>query len=262
MGAAKRRRARFLAANPLCYFCGVAAANTIDHVPARVCFRGRESPDGFEFPACEACNSKSRDSEQVAAFYINAMDWSEDEPDLVEFGSLLSAVRNNYPTAVPQAATTRTKRKKLKLSGDLLPKGMMYSDLPIMTISQDARNHLSFFSGKLALALYYRHYQKPLNESYVVYTTWIEYTAASLQAALGQMKSVFPNLVMGSRPNTNIGQQFGYLWGGVENGEVFGFVAQFRQSFFVIGLIAERTLAQQRPFIESGIWTLHPARSA
>jgi hypothetical protein len=50
----------------VCIFCGGATpASTIDHQPARSFFDAKLAPEGYEFPACEPCNKKSKDQEHV-----------------------------------------------------------------------------------------------------------------------------------------------------------------------------------------------------
>ena len=68
MGQAMSSRQKFLRNHPYCCFCGGSElATTRDHIPSRACFNKRNWPEGFEFPACEPCNSKTRDDEQWVA---------------------------------------------------------------------------------------------------------------------------------------------------------------------------------------------------
>jgi hypothetical protein len=61
LGNKTRRRLNLLDRQPLCIFCGGAApASTGDHQPARSFFDAKHAPEGYEFPACEPCNKKSR----------------------------------------------------------------------------------------------------------------------------------------------------------------------------------------------------------
>jgi hypothetical protein len=77
MGEAKQRKIRqrrFLEEHNLCCFCGgTIEATTVDHVPARTCFKGRAYPETFEFPACQPCNAASRIDEIAFSFFVKKM---------------------------------------------------------------------------------------------------------------------------------------------------------------------------------------------
>src|SRR5260370_18230234 len=68
MGQAKRTLAAFKHAHPRCCFCGGnSATETFDHVLNRAFFRGRDWPEGYEFPSCGRCNTKYRITELIVS---------------------------------------------------------------------------------------------------------------------------------------------------------------------------------------------------
>jgi hypothetical protein len=71
MGAATRHRQAFLRNHKTCAFCGGGApSSTIEHCPPRSMFQHRQWPEGFEFPACQACNKGSSDHDLVIAMRV------------------------------------------------------------------------------------------------------------------------------------------------------------------------------------------------
>jgi hypothetical protein len=98
MGSATRHRKAFLIANPVCAFCGGnTPAATIEHCPPRAMFQRRQWPEGFEFPACEACNQDTGDDDLVVAM-LARMDPFEDRGNLDGKGpGIMAAVSQQYP---------------------------------------------------------------------------------------------------------------------------------------------------------------------
>jgi hypothetical protein len=119
MGASHRHRKAFFERHPTCCFCtGNAPAATIDHVPSRACFAGRIGPEGFEFPACEACNSASRISEIVFAFYSRTISQEGGHRD--DVADLYRGVKNNAPDCLPQLNVTANEKRKALVASDAL----------------------------------------------------------------------------------------------------------------------------------------------
>src|SRR5262245_39466576 len=58
--------ADFIKANPFCAFCG-APSVTAEHCPPKAMFQNKQWPEGFQFPACDACNAGTRDHDLVFA---------------------------------------------------------------------------------------------------------------------------------------------------------------------------------------------------
>ncbi|WP_245506189.1 hypothetical protein [Rhizobium leguminosarum] len=58
--------AKILQRSPFCVFCGgQSSATTVEHMPSRVIFDGKQRPRGMEFPSCEACQQMTRKAELV-----------------------------------------------------------------------------------------------------------------------------------------------------------------------------------------------------
>jgi hypothetical protein len=71
MAEAKRKSRKgsdVVAAETRCIYCA-APATTLEHMPPRGMFRGRQRPGAMEFGACEACNNGTRGADAVAAVF-------------------------------------------------------------------------------------------------------------------------------------------------------------------------------------------------
>jgi hypothetical protein len=73
LGSKKQKKINFLTKHPVCCFCGgETPATEPDHIPSRVLFDNRQWPEGYEFPACVACNRETRHDEQIVAMLSRA----------------------------------------------------------------------------------------------------------------------------------------------------------------------------------------------
>jgi hypothetical protein len=83
MGEAKAKiskKAEFLLRHPECIYCG-APATTVDHCPPRCFFAGKHGPEGYEFPACQPCNSGARLDEQALSVLVCIEPQTEMQPE-------------------------------------------------------------------------------------------------------------------------------------------------------------------------------------
>lgn len=109
MSESRRRKTRqqeFLKQNPYCYFCGgVKPSTEIDHVPPRACIQKGYAPEGFESPACKACNEGTTKQDLIFGFYSMLLDFDESKMAREEHRERIMELRrgiaNNYPDALP-----------------------------------------------------------------------------------------------------------------------------------------------------------------
>jgi hypothetical protein len=139
----------------MCCFCGGEnPTETRDHVPNRAFFRARDWPEGYEFPSCAGCNSKTsltelvvsalarsepasteQDLREVIALYAQ---WAQrDRQSFVEFVGVENAARILLPPSIHARATARR-------AGE-------------MNIGERLNRYLEVYAEKLLRALYYKH---------------------------------------------------------------------------------------------------------
>ncbi len=217
MGEAKRHqysRAKFLTDHTKCAYCGQDATTT-DHCPPRCFFKGRQWPEGCEFPACQECNDETRLDEQGLAVLIRVDLIKPDDADpSEEWLKLLKGVANNQPELLRDWREGRpTERKRLFRNafgehGDSMRhNGWTAIDMdgPVTQAMIDR------FLLKLAKAIYYRHTNNVF--SGVLYTRFANSLfVGDSTRMIESILSITPNRVFSTRNNVNISDQFFYRY--------------------------------------------------
>ena len=235
-------RASFIAAHPLCCYCnGRRETVEIDHAPARICFHGKQAPEGYEFPSCSECNRAVAISEQVAAFYIRSFDLGQPELDEKAYERLISGIVNNAPDALPRQEYTHAPARNYLATG---------ADVAERTVSlpDSARHHIELFGLKVAYALYYRATGRCAGSSnrYLVHWAQIGTEAAEMMAA--RADAWFDQHVVGRRPNIDLGDQFRYQTGYNPAHGYFGLKMSFSSAFSFFCVIGPaRELIKLKP---------------
>ena len=241
MGAARKRRERFFADHPTCCFCGgESPATTIDHVPLRAAFVGNVGPEGFEFPACDDCNGGTAASEQVLALYARLFDRNDKNYDAAHVQKLIAGIRNNYPALLPRTDLSAIeKRKILRTWGWAKPDDQFLDDVGLVALPKVAAVHIAVNTVKLLAALSYRHRGLVLSSAHGVFTMWSQQGLPGVDEAQKVLFDGMPELVVGERVNTSIGDQFAYRLGyGGDPAGLFGFAAGFGAGLFIVGAAA------------------------
>jgi hypothetical protein len=238
------RRDKFFRDHPFCCFCGGhAPAVEEDHFPSKSLFRGRHWPEGYVFPACEACNHVTEREEQLVAWLSRARirDETMSPGDLAEFQRLTNAIDRHYPglrTEMVVRTTHRERRQVRDRLGINLPPGASLLDIPILNVeSPRIQDAVLSFGRKFGLALYYRNFERPMPLSGGIGVRWfsnIQIDAGEVPASLQALMTTFPKL---ERSRTDLSDQFNYSIGLAQDGELrMGiFSAGFHTSFSVLG---------------------------
>ncbi|WP_064681201.1 hypothetical protein [Rhizobium bangladeshense] len=235
MGASKTRKRHFLSENPLCFFCG-NESKTIDHVPSRQCFRNRVWPEGYEFPACEACNNGAGPLEQVVALYL-LMGNHDGEQQTIQFQKLIAGVRNNAPRYLPKIdMSANAKKPALTLYNFEHPADEPVANAPIVELPNENRVAFEAFERRLTCALYYMHMGEVMPMTHMIRTYRLQAIQKSADDLIRTAAPMLPNDIKTKRQNTDIGDQFFYNWYGDPSTKMFVFLAQFSLSFIFIGV--------------------------
>ena len=230
MGEKNKRRAKFLADHPTCCFCG-DAATTEDHCPARICFRNKEGPEDWSFPACHACNSAISGTEQLVAFYIRALDFTEANIREDDLQRLARGVLNNHPDLFPKLdIPANEKRKMLAHIGVQREPGSFLADEPVMAVPTGLDTHFSFFARKLSAAIYYRATGLTLTENHLTMSRWFQSQDPLLKEVLDTLGPVWSQKMLGRRSNIDFGDQLSIIIASGSAPEVLTYVVQFGTS--------------------------------
>ncbi len=254
MGVAARRKRAFLDKNPTCCFCGgERPASTQDHVPARAFFPNRTWPEGFVFPACDACNSSSRDAENLCAMMAKVIRIEPSPYSKEEFEKAVLAMKRGFPSLFGaisgggEAASGYYAR-----TGEPEPTSEFYlPESTVVTVPEDVHPLVEAFFLKLGLGLHYKHVGSvfPASGHYLVYwftnKTLIE---QSLPPAIG---ALFPNAEELKRGSTGVEHFFDYRWGENSPEGLFGSIVVFGDSFgAVVALVRSKPKSKVLPWTE------------
>ncbi|MES1985632.1 MAG: hypothetical protein V4461_11820 [Pseudomonadota bacterium] len=241
MGNGKRKRARFLEAHPWCCFCGGdEQATTIDHIPARACFKNRAYPEGFEFPACSSCQAASRKDDMAFAFYVRLLDRNPENFDDAEIDRMMAGLRNNLPHLFPDGhLTNREKRKVLRQMGLEKPQGLALSQVPAVKFDSIVHSHIDRYTRKIALALYYREQGVSARRDHMMLASWGQSASPTFVASMAGFVNMTPIVTVGARSNLNFGDQFSYRCNKRLQPDVFAMIAQFGAGIIINCLIVE-----------------------
>lgn len=211
---------RFLIQNPHCCFCGGnAPAVEIDHLPSRACFDNRNYPDGFEFPACHACNASTKDDEQVVALFSRMLSNPDAAAIPNEIGKYMSGVANNRADILREMA-----------------QGFVASDDNYHLLELGNATHQTFTRvlNRWAKAFHYKEIGVIVPLEGRIHVSW--YTNANLTyIPPGALDGHVHQL---RRNGRNIGDQFAYITRNDPKRPDLGYyTAAFRRSFLAIMLV-------------------------
>ena len=206
MGEANNRKKRFLADHPVCCFCGGdEPATTIDHAPPRVCFPDKIGPEGFEFPACSNCQNASRLDELALGFFVRLVDGDTANYRQAQSNQLIAGLKNNLPHLIPRLdLSASAKRRAFKNYGIEKPRGVFYSDLPLVGVAGEVHEHMLRYARKMACALFYREMDKVAPRDYSVWATWSQVQNHAQMEHWRKFGEMTPLITKGGRSNLDL----------------------------------------------------------
>jgi hypothetical protein len=221
MGAATRHRKAFLLVHRICAFCGGnTPATTIEHCPPRVMFQNKQWPEGFEFPACQACNQGSSNDDLLIGM-LARMDPFEDKGNLDgRAPGILAGVHQQFPGIFG------------KMMAGAHPLG-----LPVAKVTDEMHDAVSVLARKLAKGIYWRDVGAFFPNDGGLMMTW--YTNADvvrdgghrLFESLKDIAGVVPRLV---RSGKYLNDQFEYKLSISPDQTIIGLQARFGNGFGLI----------------------------
>jgi hypothetical protein len=220
----------------------MTAATTEDHIPGRAIFDSRNWPEGYNFPACDACNGLSRFDELIIAMLsrIRYRDDSTTEQQDAEMRRAMDGVKSNFPEAY-RAMRPRANdvRRFLRNTGRERQPGLALSDVPIVKL-----NHPEFllaiktFSTKLFCALHYKHTGTIVPSTGVI----IGWFFSNVQVFDGKIPADILSIVQSrpalTRSNNDLHDQFSYEFTVAIEKTTSVYLCSFRESFAVIGMVS------------------------
>lgn len=242
-----------------CIFCGGSVvATTVDHYPPRAVFHDNRWPEGYVFPACAGCNSRSREADNWAGFLSMMdpnIDWPENE--LEKNVKRLVSLDRVSPGLIQElfegsAIEKKSMARRLKMKRE---PGQTFADLPVVKVPAVAHEWMDVFAPKLTKALHFEHTHRiPPSNAGLNY--WWYTNASQLEGKIPQIINSdfgFPNV---QRANVDISGQFNYRYQVSNEGDMGLFVIGFRFAFMIISVITfdpavtDRVMLKARAVVE------------
>lgn len=230
--ARRRAHAHILEQNPWCIYCG-EQADTIEHMPPRMMFRGKQRPKGLEFPSCRPCNGGTSQSDIVASLIGRLYPDPTTQVEADEFQKLLLSVQKNVPGLLEEMRTRRAGEKlEVKRLGVHPDSGIMRADGPILT------KHMKVFGAKMGFALHTEAFKMPVPLRGGVMPIWYSNAQAIRGELPENLLTFLPPLNTLRMGRMEVSDQFGFTWAITEERGNGLFFATFRESFAVAAITA------------------------
>lgn len=246
MGEGKVRRrahASVLERNPWCIYCG-ERADTIEHMPPRMMFRGKQRPKGLEFPSCRPCNNGTSQSDIVASLIgrVSPDPTTQTQMEADEFKKLLLSVHQNVPGLLEEMRTRRAAEKlEVKRLGVHPDSGIMRADGPILT------KHMKVFGAKMGFALHAEAFKARVPHDGGVMPIWYS-NAQAIRGELPQdLLAFLPPLGTLRMGRMEVSDQFQFSWAITDEGGHGVFFASFREAFAIAAITALNRSFFDRP---------------
>lgn len=214
MGEKKARQSRtkkLISEHPWCIYCG-APATTIDHFPPRCFFRGRQWPEGYEFPSCFDCNSQARNDEQALAVLLRS-DTFEELTGLAEeeWKRLARGLKNNAPEIINEWTEYSGAKRKRQFREVFGGKGdqLRRDGWGLINIGPKTDAAIERIMIKTAKSIYYKHTGKVFNGTLYLKRFNALFTN-DLSSFLDGIIQYAPYLVETKRNNVSLSDQFMY----------------------------------------------------
>lgn len=265
MGQAKQRKSRYqqlLEEHPLCCLCGgVTKSSTVDHIPPQACFPRGFFPEGFEFPACEACNGSTKKEDHVFGYYMQMGNPDLFTKDLWSMWRLQDGIKNNYPSALLNTKlSNQAKAEALTAMGIQVPKDAELSNMPLAGLPDEFPQAATTIGRKMACAIYYRETGgKFLTKEHYIWTATVHSRHPRASQLTDYMNIMLPDKEVGGRGNIkDYGRRFGYRHGYKEKEDFLVSASQFGVGFITVCISGSMEKGHQRVPAEE-IQTIFPA---
>ncbi len=156
---AQAMKAAFFAENPYCIFCGGSTpATTKEHCPPKALFQNKECPEGYIFPACQACNRGTSDDDALIGMLGRMNPFSEENNLDGKVPGLIMNANHQHPGLVSDMLDLSPvqARKAARELNIPRPAGLTYQQSGIVNVTDHMDHSVSVFAKKLSKALYFK----------------------------------------------------------------------------------------------------------
>jgi hypothetical protein len=164
-----------------------------------------------------------------------------------QFEKLARGVANNNRDLLPRMGlTAREARNHYRDSGLRIPTGFTYAEASIAALPEGSQLAFEAFTRRLTCALFYKEVGHAIPLDYYILSNWNQIVDPRSRQFELLARELFSEIRLTTRTNTNIGNQFGYMWG-YRYREVFAYAAQFANSFYFLGCAIAPSLYRGDP---------------
>lgn len=249
----RMRRQAFFDKHPMCCFCGgKTPAVEIDHIPARHLFAGRQWPEGYEFPACAACNDESAEDELVMGFLVRIQlsNMSADEEKELE-----RAVWN-IGDRHPELLKGMRELSRIETRRFLREQGVSITSFPwepyVVTVPEMLMDVPKRYGEKLGKALYYMHTGQIIPKDGFVSVSAMTNTQFMSPKFPIERFTILDRKPILARSGKSLEKQFAYRYAVPEDGGGAAFLVQFRESTAML-ILAHESMANYEAIKAKGM---------
>lgn len=238
MGDRKRKLQRFISQHKKCIFCGgIVDTTTIEHCPPRALFQNRIAPDGFEFPACLACNNYSSDEDLIVAVIarMGSPKFGDSDGKLIGMMKALNRQKPDfYKTFLASATEARANNRQLGIEPD---PGMTHQEMGVLNINDETRAAIRVFAKKLAKGITYFESGLVFKNEDCLALNW--FTNANVikdggHKVFGILSHINGVALKLSRNRVILNNQFEYKFSLSDDRNLILIQAKFGESFFLV----------------------------
>jgi hypothetical protein len=256
MGEARIKKsatAKLVEQFPSCSLCGgLRPSTTRDHIPPKAIFDRSHRPDKLVMPACSECNNGTSTADLVASI-ISRWNYYADGQELADSSRLVARLRRQCPDAVKEWTSRDISRERGRLH--LLKHGVpVPKDAGIVSIGKTSISYLNLFAYKIALGLYFNHFQTPLPNSGLVSALWRTKEDFAKLGFPKELLEIFPKYAALQQGKWDTSKDFEYRFDLNEIDGLFGCVARFRTGLFITGFAVRDAGALPRHELSKGDW--------
>ena len=203
-------------------------------------FIGRVWPEGYEFPACDLCQSVSSKDEMLVALLSRMYPDQESAKGLAEFEKLLREVESNFRGIVASFHVSANKKRDwLEKLGKQPPAGMAAGEAPLISLADPRfEQAVTTFATKLFLALYYRHTGRIVPHDGGARFRWWTNAQDLSHLEAPEIKTLLRQFPEMKRAKTPLSDQFSYRFATPhDNPNLYAFLVTFNRAFVMLGAV-------------------------
>jgi hypothetical protein len=236
MGEARSKRRAHAAmprAHSWCIYCGNPAI-TVEHMPPRMMFLGKQRPKGLEFPTCRECNEGTSHADLVASLLSRTFARLPSDQHQTDLVKLLNAVGNNIPGLLQEMYVGPGGQKIARRSIPKMPAGTRVLRVSGPLVS----SHMATFAAKFGFALHFEAIGKPVPMGGGVQALWFSNVQAFREELPSSIIKMLPSRRTLKQGKKQVSDQFEYSFLTTEEGSHSVSYGVFGSSFAVLAASA------------------------